>query len=423
MEAPNAMFSLADATGLLSSFCSPSVHHRMSLYADDLVVFVAPVKHDIRDVRAILDIFAGASGLHTNIGKCQFTPICCGPEHLDIMERLFPWQLAHFPCKYLGVPLSIYKLNKADLQTLIDSVADCLPTWKAGLMSRAGRTSLVKSTLSAIAIHTFIVVHVSLAVYRAINKLMRAFIWPGSDTVQGGRCLVAWSKVTRPSELGGLGVVDLTTLGYTLRLRWEWLARTEAQRLWTPLPLRTENIVKAMLQIYVSVQVGDGGKALFWSDRWLGGSCVADLAPLVVAAVRPHVRKRLLIMEGLQDDQWILDIVGSLSVPALAQYIAFWDCVQHIHLNNEPDRFIWKWITNQQYSASSAYRAFFHGQCGIAGAKELSKVRAPLPAKSSYGHRFLVVRGLRRDCNATTCPTTEPALYVPKLRNRCSTCF
>jgi hypothetical protein len=34
----------------------------VSLYTDDLVVFVALVEHDIRVVRAILDIFMGTSG-------------------------------------------------------------------------------------------------------------------------------------------------------------------------------------------------------------------------------------------------------------------------------------------------------------------------------------------------------------------------
>jgi hypothetical protein len=33
---------------------------------------------------------------------------------------------------------------------------------------------------------------------------------------------VAW-----PSELGQLGVLDLATLGYALRLRWEWSQCTE----------------------------------------------------------------------------------------------------------------------------------------------------------------------------------------------------
>jgi hypothetical protein len=48
------------------------------------------------------------------------------------------------------------------------------------------------------------------------------------DTVQGGKCLVAWKRVTRSVELDGLRVLNLTTLGYALYSRWEWLARTDA---------------------------------------------------------------------------------------------------------------------------------------------------------------------------------------------------
>jgi hypothetical protein len=45
------------------------------------------------------------------------------------------------------------------------------------------------------------------------------------------------------------------------------------------------------------------------------------------------------------------------------------------------DRFIWKWTASQQYSAASAYRAFFHGQCGLPGARTLAKTRAPACCK------------------------------------------
>jgi hypothetical protein len=42
--------------------------------------------------------------------------------------------------------------------------------------------------------------------------------------VSGGYCLVVWSKVMQPVELGELGVLDLTTYGYVFCMRWEWLA-------------------------------------------------------------------------------------------------------------------------------------------------------------------------------------------------------
>jgi hypothetical protein len=65
-------------------------------------------------------------------------------------------------------------------------------------------------------------------------------------------------------------------------------------------------------------------------------------------------------------DSWIRDITGSLSVPALHQYISLWSCFQHIHLDPSlPVKFIWKWSVNQKYSLASAYEAFFLGQCGV----------------------------------------------------------
>jgi hypothetical protein len=84
----------------------------------------------------------------------------------------------------------------------------------------------------------------------------------------------------------------------------------------------------------------------------------------------------------MRNQQWIRDIAGALSVSALAQYVTLWSRLQDLHLQSEvDDTFIWKWAANHQYSASSAYRAFFHGQCGIHGARKLAKVKAPPSCK------------------------------------------
>jgi hypothetical protein len=50
--------------------------------------------------------------------------------------------------------------------------------------------ALVKSTLSAIPVHTAIAISVSPSIYRAIDKLQCSFISTDSDAVCGGRCLV-----------------------------------------------------------------------------------------------------------------------------------------------------------------------------------------------------------------------------------------
>ncbi|GJN34743.1 hypothetical protein PR202_gb23434 [Eleusine coracana subsp. coracana] len=139
---------------------------------------------------------------------------------INNIHNLFPCGLQHFPCSYLGVPLSLHKLSKTDLQPLVDRVGDCLPTWKSSLFNRAGRVALTKSTLSAIPIHTSIAIGLPPWTIKTINKFRKAFIWTGTKTVSNGKCLVAWRKVCRPSDMGGLGIPDLNLLGFALRLQW-----------------------------------------------------------------------------------------------------------------------------------------------------------------------------------------------------------
>jgi hypothetical protein len=49
-------------------------------------------------------------------------------------------------------------------------------------------------TLMAGPIYTLISVKVPVWVRKAMEKIMKAFQWTGSDTVQGGKCLVAKPK-------------------------------------------------------------------------------------------------------------------------------------------------------------------------------------------------------------------------------------
>jgi hypothetical protein len=43
-----------------------------------------------------------------------------------------------FLCKYLGLPLSLCKLTRAQIEPIIDKIADKLPGWKADLLKMAG---------------------------------------------------------------------------------------------------------------------------------------------------------------------------------------------------------------------------------------------------------------------------------------------
>jgi hypothetical protein len=75
MDVLNAMFQSANERGMFSPLRAHSVYHRVSVYVDDLVIFIIPTEADITLMRAILQAFARASWLHTNVSKCQATPI------------------------------------------------------------------------------------------------------------------------------------------------------------------------------------------------------------------------------------------------------------------------------------------------------------------------------------------------------------
>jgi len=126
------------------------------------------------------------------------------------------------PCTYLGLPLTIHKPTKNDLLPLIDKVADYLPGWKASLMNRSGRLIMVRVVLTAVPIYLMIAMDLPKWVIRAIDKWHRGLLWKGQEQANGGNCLVAWEKVLRPLQYGGLGIHNLETLGWALRIRWLW---------------------------------------------------------------------------------------------------------------------------------------------------------------------------------------------------------
>jgi hypothetical protein len=61
---------------------------------------------------------------------CEIVPICCDDSHVQLVNDLFPCPIIEFPIKYLGIPLSVSKLPKFALLTLVDQMTERLPTWK-----------------------------------------------------------------------------------------------------------------------------------------------------------------------------------------------------------------------------------------------------------------------------------------------------
>ena len=85
--------------------------------------------------------------------------------------------------------------------------------------------------------------------------------------------------------------------------------------------------------------MGDGESTFFWSDRWLDGKTVAELAPSLIKAVSKRAVKGRTVAQGLLNRTWVSDITGALTVQLLLEYLLIWDMVDGLVLQpNVPDQ-------------------------------------------------------------------------------------
>jgi hypothetical protein len=153
MDMLGHLFSKAAEDEMLHPLARRALPHRISLYTDDVVLFIRREEPDIATTMDILQLFGVASGLKTNLQKSNALPIRCEDHDLQIIQQQLPCPLSDFPCKYLGLHLALKKLKKEHIQPIIDRMADSLPSWKADLLTKAGRKVHVQFVLIATIIY------------------------------------------------------------------------------------------------------------------------------------------------------------------------------------------------------------------------------------------------------------------------------
>lgn len=128
-------------------------------------------------------------------------------------------------------------------------------------------------------------------------------------------------------------------------------------------PIRSNGHVEALVHLATSIKLGNGTKVLFWSDRWIAGQSISQLAPGVLAAVRPNAVSSRSVAEGLTNNSWIRDISGTLSVEGVLQFLLLVDLSEAQVLSPATeDEFIWNLSSSGLYSSKSAYNALFAGR-------------------------------------------------------------
>ena len=101
-------------------------------------------------------------------------------------------------------------MRNADWQPVTAKIEARLGGWQARLLSHGGRLVLLQSILTAIPTYFMALFCMPDRVRRRIECTMQRFFWQGARTPEtSGVALVAWSIITHPKSLGGLGIRHL----------------------------------------------------------------------------------------------------------------------------------------------------------------------------------------------------------------------
>lgn len=102
---------------------------------------------------------------------------------------------------------------------VIEKVERRLASWKRLYLSKGGRVTLIKSTLSNLPTYFLSLFPIPASVGARIEKLQRDFLWGGIGD-EFKYHLVKWSKVCTPVSEGGLGIRNLVVFNKALLGKW-----------------------------------------------------------------------------------------------------------------------------------------------------------------------------------------------------------
>ncbi|KAK1606249.1 hypothetical protein QYE76_029922 [Lolium multiflorum] len=301
MDVLPALLLAADIKGALKPIGSQLPRFRASLYADDVIMFINPCHDEVAATRRILDAFGEASGLRTNFAKSTISPIRCQDTPLQPLVLESNCQIAELPCTYLGLPLSVKRLTRAQLQPAIDKILNKMASWNT-ISSAAGRLTLLLSVVYAMPIFQILAVHPPAWFIKRIDKAARGFLWANKESAPGAKCLVGWKQICKPKMYGGLGIPDLAARSIALRCRWLWQTWMCPNKPWVGLSFPIDNKVRAIFDASVNIHIGDGEKTQFWTDGWRQEGKLCTLFPdLYLHCTLRHIS----IKRALENDKWI----------------------------------------------------------------------------------------------------------------------
>ncbi|XP_037473916.1 putative disease resistance protein RGA3 [Triticum dicoccoides] len=128
------------------------------------------------------------------------------------------------------MPISDVRLQEKDLRPMVSKLQFRVEPWQWRWLSKAARVFLMNSYLISLLMYImgFYSLHESL--HQEIAKYLSRFFWAGEGNKQKYH-MVKWSKICKPKDQGGLGVISSKRMNIALLAKWLWHIETGADGL------------------------------------------------------------------------------------------------------------------------------------------------------------------------------------------------
>ena len=148
---------MLDAAAMLGQFLGFSIGNSASslltvshlLFANDTLIFCDANSLHLATLHGILTRFEVVSGLKINLLKSELVPMGNVPN-MDELVEILGCQQSSLPLKYLGLPLGASHKEETIWNPFLEKMERCIVGWKMLYLSKGGKVTLIKSTLSSL---------------------------------------------------------------------------------------------------------------------------------------------------------------------------------------------------------------------------------------------------------------------------------
>lgn len=155
--------------GLKASENVPNITHQQ--FVDNTILPGSANRQEARAFKSILNTYTKASSQHVNPTKSKIFFINTCPNIEKDICSIMGYKISKFSCKYLGIDLDTSLLSSKPWQQVLSKVQNKKSSWKGKWLTKAGRTTMIKSILSAIPTYHLSVLPLLISIKKELDKI------------------------------------------------------------------------------------------------------------------------------------------------------------------------------------------------------------------------------------------------------------